>query len=189
MSGIGTTTAEEVFSERVELQPRTSDPSGTEEGEGWIRSDVAPETDQIGTLRFDTGSGTVDLPIFDTAASPVADIETHLRVPVGGQQGFIPTTNDGAAVPKVGVWDSGTRYGAHNALELSPVPQSVIDTRFIGSGDNSLYAIDADTGSEQWSYATGGNIRSSTIGGADGWAFTARPGVVGNTEPLDASDF
>jgi len=114
--GIGTITADDVFSERVELQPRTSDPSGTEDGEGWVRSDVTPKTDQIGTLRFDTGSGTVDLPIFDTTASTGDNVETHLRVPVGNTRGFVPTTDDGAAIPKVGVWDSGVRYGAHDSL-------------------------------------------------------------------------
>jgi hypothetical protein len=146
--GIGSITAEEVFSERVELQPRTSDPSNTEEGEGWIRSDVAPKTGQIGTLRFDTGSGTVDLPIFDTAASPDAGIETHLRVPVGGQQGFVPTTDDGGEVPAVGVWDSGTRYGGHNALKLGP---------------------DASAGIHQWPYAEGsGDTAQDAAGSADG---------------------
>ena len=51
--------------ERYGWDVRTSDPQNHSEGEAWIRSDLSPDTDQIGTLRWDAGGGTIwDIPIF-----------------------------------------------------------------------------------------------------------------------------
>jgi hypothetical protein len=115
MSGIGTTTAAEVFSERVELQPRTSDPSSTEEGEGWIRSDIAPESNQIATFRVDTGGSTIDVPILQTGTATDGVVEA-LRLSVGGTLGYVPAIPESkAAFPALRLQHNGQVYGWHDA--------------------------------------------------------------------------
>jgi hypothetical protein len=91
MPGVGVVTAKDVFTERVELQPRTSDPSSTEEGEGWVRSDVAPDSNQIATFRVDTGGSTIDVPILQTGTATEGVVEA-LRLSVGGTLGYVPAT-------------------------------------------------------------------------------------------------
>lgn len=115
MSGIGTITAAEVFSERVELQPRTSDPTTTEEGEGWIRSDIAPESNQIATFRVDTGGSTIDVPILQTGTS-TGDVVEALRLSVGGTLGYVPAIPESkAAFPALRLQHNGQIYGWHDA--------------------------------------------------------------------------
>lgn len=115
MSGIGTITAAEVFAERVELQPRTTDPTTTEEGEGWIRSDVAPKTDQIATFRVDTGGSTIDVPILQPGTSTDGVVEA-LRVSVGGTVGYVPAIPENkAAFPALRLQHNGQVYGWHDS--------------------------------------------------------------------------
>jgi len=40
-------------------------------------------------------------------------------------------------------------------------PTVVSGTVYVGSDDDSLYAIDAETGDEEWNYTTGDDVRSS----------------------------
>lgn len=113
--------------ERLELQVRTTDPGTTHEGEAWIRSDVAPKTDQIATLRVDHGSGTWDIPIFDSAASAGQNVTPALRVRVGGVTGFVPATDDSPTFNAVRLQHDGSQYAAHDALTASAIPDSVVD--------------------------------------------------------------
>ena len=118
--GVGKISAAEFFSEQVRITPLTSDPSDTAEGELWLRADLAPEDDQLATLRLDTGGSSVDIPVFDVAADVPDEIETQLRLFADGQQGFVPTTADDPSVPQLGVWSGGVRYGAADALSAIP---------------------------------------------------------------------
>lgn len=170
--GRGIIDAEKLRTERYQFTTRTTDPANTREGEGWIRSDISPETDQIGTLRFDTGGGsTFDLPIFDASAASSktgSDVEAHLRVTVGSTQGFVPTTDDGAAFPKVGVYEGGVRYGAHDPLELNAIPDSVVSrpdddstfTQSISAGLVIQPASDFDAIAARISANTSGTTRA-----------------------------
>ena len=74
-------------------------------------------------------------------------------------------------------------YSTGGGIYSSP---AVVDgTVYVGSDDGDLHAVNASDGTEEWTYSTGGGIYySSTIGIHDGWTFASRPGVVGNTEPL-----
>ncbi len=76
-------------SQKCGVSELTSDPADHQEGERWIRTDLAPETDQIATYRFDMGAdGVVDIPIYDAGAT-VDGVEKVRRVQVNGQTGFI----------------------------------------------------------------------------------------------------
>jgi hypothetical protein len=110
--------------ERLELEQRTSDPTSTKEGEAWLRTDLAPATDQIATVRFDNGSGTWDIPVFDDAAT-VENVEKVLRIPVAGTVGFVPVTTASAAFPDLGFQHNGSRHGLHDSLTASAIPDSV----------------------------------------------------------------
>lgn len=109
--------------ERYQLEVRTTDPNSTQNGEMWIRSDVAPDTDQIGTLRVDNGSGTWDVPIYDDAAS-VSNVEKLLRVPIGGTTGFIPVTTEGGTFPQLRMQHGGSLHEFHDDTEASAIPDS-----------------------------------------------------------------
>lgn len=112
-------------SERYQLEQRTTDPASTSEGEMWIRTDLAPDSDQLATLRFDAGGSTWDVPIYDVAAT-TDNVEKAWRVQVGGATGFVPITDDNAAHPALKFQHNGTAYGAHNALTASAIPDSAI---------------------------------------------------------------
>jgi len=110
-------------SEQYGVEQRTSDPSEHKEGERWIRTDLAPDTDQIATYRFDMGTEVVDIPIFDESAT-TENVEKVRRVQVGGQTGFIPFTSSGPAYPEWAFQHNGSRLGAHDALTASAIPDS-----------------------------------------------------------------
>jgi serine/threonine protein kinase len=78
---------------------------------------------------------------FDVAHSRINPFEKVLN-----------TSNVGQLIP---VWS----YTTGDAVGSSPaVVNGVV---YVGSGDHSLYALDAGTGNKLWSYATGGSIGSS----------------------------
>lgn len=105
-------------SERYEVEQRTSDPAVHQEGDRWIRTDLAPETDQIATYRFDMGSQVVDFPIYDTAASVDGVVKVR-RVQVNGTTGFIPFAESNASYPEWAFQHNGKRFGAHDSLEAT----------------------------------------------------------------------
>jgi len=149
--GIGRISAEEFWTGQVRLTPLTSDPADSEEGELWLRADIAEEDDQLGTLRLDTGGSTVDIPVFDVGADVPDDVSTQLRLVVDGQQGFVPTTAEGADIQELGLWSGGVRYGAADGL--SAIPDSGVIDNFEDSPDgpyddetiNDFYSIDTES--------------------------------------------
>ncbi|GAA0305466.1 LamG-like jellyroll fold domain-containing protein [Halarchaeum salinum] len=112
-------------SERYQLERRTSDPATTQEGEMWIRTDIAPDADQLATLRFDNGSGTWDIPIYDTTAT-TDNVSKALRFEVAGSTGFVPVTTSGGTYDALRLQHNDSTYAFHDALEASAIPDSVI---------------------------------------------------------------
>lgn len=114
--------------ERVGLEVRTSDPAITKEGDYWVRSDIAPASEQIATLRFDRGASIVDIPIFNSAAS-VTNVKKVWRLEVGGVTGFVPLAASGesGSYPWLRFQHGGAALETHNALEVSAIPDSVVD--------------------------------------------------------------
>lgn len=107
-----------------------SDPSNTSRGEWWIRTDKTPKTDQIAQFRQDNGTSTPNkAPIFSTSVTLGSDVYVGPRFKFDdGTVGFIPVTDQGGAVgsPRLKN-DDGTVYESHDALELSAIPDEVID--------------------------------------------------------------
>lgn len=136
--GRGTLDTGLLRAEQHDWQVRTTDPASTQEGDAWVRSDLAPETDQIATLRFDRGGSVVDIPIFDSAAS-VTNVEKVWRVQVGGVTGFIPLAASGetGAYEFLKFQHAGTALDTHDGLQVSAIPDSV----------RNHYPIDAGSGS------------------------------------------
>jgi outer membrane protein assembly factor BamB len=66
-----------------------------------------------------------------------------------------PDGHTGPDAPVTTRW----RFDTLGPVRLSP---AVVDgTVYVGSYDNSLYAVDAATGNQQWQFDTDGNVRSS----------------------------
>jgi len=76
-------------SERYELESRTTDPASYNEGEAWLRTDLAPDANQLATLRFYNGTTIYNIPILSLGSS-FASVDEALRVPVAGTTGYIP---------------------------------------------------------------------------------------------------
>jgi len=130
--GVGRISAEQFWTEQVRLTALESDPNDSEEGELWLREDVAEEDDQLATIRLDTGGSTVDIPVFDVGADVPDDVSTQLRLVVDGQQGFVPTVEDGGSIPQLAVWSDGVR---HEAIEeLVALPDGLINQYELSEG-------------------------------------------------------
>jgi len=172
--GIGRISAEQFWTEQVRLTPLTSDPTGTAEGELWLRADIAEEDDQLATLRLNSGGSTVDIPVFDVAADVPDDVSTQLRLVVDGQQGFVPTVEDGGSIPQLGVWSDGVRHEAIEELFALPDSEELIVNWPI------------DEGSDSTVNDTSGNNNDGTIKGADWLSDSAvEGGLALDFEPSD----
>jgi len=149
-------------SQKYGVSELTSDPADHQEGERWIRTDLAPETDQIATYRFDMGAdGVVDIPIYDAGAT-VDGVEKVRRVQVNGQTGFIPFTSSGATYPEWAFQHNGTRLGAHDALEASAIPDSGdLHARY----DATELSLNDGNSVATWSDATGNGYDLTASGG------------------------
>jgi hypothetical protein len=130
-------------SERYGFELRTTDPANHSEGEMWIRTDVAPDTDQLATLRFDNGSGTWDIPIYDAAAS-VNGVSKAQRIPIGGTTGFIPLVENGGVFDPLRLQHNGVWYGAHDSL--SAIPDSGVSRWEFDDDSDTTTAIDSWSG-------------------------------------------
>lgn len=113
--------------EQLVIEVRTDDPATTEEGDIWMRSDLAPEANQEGTLRFDAGTEVWDIPIFQkgTAVDTVVEV---LGARINGVSGYVPAAPNGdAQFAELGFQHAGTRYGLHDAVEPVAIPDSVLE--------------------------------------------------------------
>lgn len=121
------------------VEVRSNDPSNPEPDERWIRSDIAPETNQIATLR--TGDGT-DIPLFETGTAQETVREAR-RAYVNGQWGYYPLAPESeAAYPERRVYHDGAWHAYHDRV----APGSAIpDSAVYRLTANSLSASDGNT--------------------------------------------
>jgi hypothetical protein len=122
--------AQTLRSEQFELEARTSDPSDAQPGEYWIRTDQTnANPDVIAQLRRQDNSGVTTCPIFASAedSNLGTDVVRGPSVVLDdGSVGFVAmTTGSGAVGSPRAVNAAGTEYVSHDALELSPIPDSV----------------------------------------------------------------
>ncbi len=125
--------------------------------------------------RSETGGAVRSSPT--VASVPAGDGSTERRVFVGSNDDEVVALD---AATGERVW----RFGTNGNVVSSPTVVNVTDTDaggtvgwtvFVGSGkfslatDDTLYAIDATTGTETWQFETGGAVRSSpTVATVDG---------------------
>lgn len=108
----------DVYGKQWAFSPRTSDPSGTEQGDMWLRTDL-DSGDKLATLRFDHGSGVWDVPVFPTGTSE-SGVEEVLRVQTPNGLGFVPILDNSPAFSQLGFQHAGTRYGLHDSVNAIP---------------------------------------------------------------------
>lgn len=123
--------AQTLRSEQFEFEARSSDPADAQPGEYWIRVDqTSSNPDVIAELRRQDTSGVTTAPIF--ASAEESNLGTDVvRGPsvvlADGSVGFVAmTTGDGAVGSPRAVNAAGTLYVSHDALELNPIPDSVV---------------------------------------------------------------
>lgn len=108
-----------IYTERWTFEVRTSDPANTEEGDWWVRGDLAPESNQLATFRFDHGGGVWDIPIYESGTSEPSVYEVW-TFRVNGSLGFIPLIEAGdAAFTELRFQHNGTTTAMHNAPGLA----------------------------------------------------------------------
>lgn len=171
--GRGVVEYETFRSERYEFEERTTDPSSTTEGDAWIRTDIAPATDQIATLRFDNGGSTIDIPLFDSAAT-TTNVTKVWRVAVGGQTGFIPLSTVGGTYPQLRFKHNSSVLEAHDSLSATAIPdtsmfQSAVYQFWAGTGigvsDGNVATTWVDALSDVSASATGSPVYRSDQAG------------------------
>lgn len=162
-------------SERYGLEERTSDPATTYEGEAWIRTDLAPDTDQIATLRFDAGGSVWDIPIYDRTAT-TDGVSKAWSIQVGGVTGFIPLTTTSPAFNALKYQHNGSAYGAHDALTASAIPDSALDQNLLVWYRFASNSVTDTAASDEYANSTEENGTNS------GATYLSNGGV---TDPLD----
>lgn len=153
--------AQTLRTEQFEFEARTSDPADAQPGEYWFRVDqTSTNPDVIAELRRQDTSGVTTCPIF--AASEESNLGTDVTrgpsvVLDDGSVGFIVmATGRGAVGSPRAVNSAGTQYVSHNALELSPIPDSAI-SRWEYEDDS-----DTSTAIDSWPSGYDGNINGAT---------------------------
>lgn len=151
MSGRGIVEGEIFRSELIEANARTSDPTNPAVGDWWIRSDVQPSVDgatTVGALRIQGSGGVLEVPFFD--AAEVSNLGSDVYVGErfrfdDGTVGFIAETDQGGSLgsPRL-VAPDGTEFQAHDALELSALPDSAVYRWKLDEGAGT--SINADIG-------------------------------------------
>jgi len=125
-------------SERYQLEQRTSDPATTQEGDMWIRTDLAPDTNQLATLRFANGGGTIDIPIYDVAASAASKISKAWRVQTGGVTGFVPILETSGTYDQLRIQRGSNWWGTHDSLSAISDPVDHYDELLYEDKGNTL---------------------------------------------------
>lgn len=117
--------------ESLSFDPLTADPSSTEKGEMWLRTDLDGEVaDQLATLRFNDGSTVRDIPVLDL----YGDHNYHgvLGVDINGQRGIIPVDDpEEVTLPELAVQLGNSRLGFDSLQEPSTIPDSEADQKLI----------------------------------------------------------
>lgn len=105
--------ADSMTGEQFVFDERTADPSSTQEGERWLRTDLT-SGDKIATLRVDVGSSILDVPVFPVGTAEDSVVEA-IRVRVGSQTGYIPAVPEtNANFPALRLQHNGQVFGYHD---------------------------------------------------------------------------
>lgn len=177
MSGRGIVEEEVFRSELIEANARTSDPTFSTVGDLWIRSDVQPNVSgatTVAALRIQGSGGVLEVPLFDSseASNLGADVYVGERRRFDdGTVGFIAVTDQGGSLgsPRLLAPDR-TEYEAHDALEVSAIPDSVVSRPTDDgstSGEADKWALIVETKSE-WP-SLGARISQNTSGATRGY--------------------
>ena len=107
--------------ERLNLQPRTDDPTDLRDGTAWIRGDL--DDDQLATFRYYDGAETVDLPILpaEEDVDEEGGVSKAVRVVVEGEEGFIPISpREDATSPEWSIQHDGHMFGFTDNFAATP---------------------------------------------------------------------
>jgi len=105
--------ADSMTGEQFVFDERTADPSSTQEGERWLRTDLT-SGDKIATLRVDVGTSILDVPVFPVGTAEDSVVEA-IRVRVGSQTGYIPAVPEtNANFPALRLQHNGQVFGYHD---------------------------------------------------------------------------
>lgn len=143
MSARGIIESEVWRSEQLEAAERESDPANPAVGESWVRVDINPSVDgaqALAELRIQGPTGVLQVPLIDIQDQPSLgpDVYVGPRCFLGsyvdnglsgvGEIAFVPVTDQGGALgsPRV-VTPAGVEFEAHDAVELSAIPDSVVN--------------------------------------------------------------
>lgn len=110
----------DAYTDRLNLNLRTSDPANPGAGEAWVRTDL-DSGDRLATLRV---QGVGDVPIFPTGMSGENVVEVfRCQLPAG--TGFVPLATNGT-YSQLGFQHDGSAYQFHDALTADAIPDSVV---------------------------------------------------------------
>jgi len=113
--GTASTPLSKLFTERVVLDVRTTDPSSPEKGAIWFREDLDSGTEKFGELRWYDGSSTNGIPVFDKGTSG-SKVEEVLGFKTADGIGFVPAIDRAnATYPQLSLQHGGTTLGLHDS--------------------------------------------------------------------------
>ncbi|QLD84609.1 hypothetical protein HWV23_02700 [Natronomonas halophila] len=196
--GRGIIEAERFRTERLGLAALTSDPTDTQPGEAWLRTDLngASGDDQIATLRFQTSSGITSLRVFATSGVRPDEAAVY-RVFVGGEIGVVPVLpTENAQAPGVRIQHNGVKALGRrpvqspafaNAIHHYPMHDGdgTVLPDYIGSADGDIqgpawtfgtyqadYALEGDGSGDYVTFQGNLSTYGSTLNGEASFAFT-----------------
>ena len=147
--------------ERLNLNPRTDDPTNLRAGTAWIRGDL--DDDQLATFRYYDGTETVDLPILpaEEDVDEEGGISKALRVVVAGEEGFIPIgPREDATHPEWTIQHAGDMFGFTD--NFAAIPDNLIERQYFGT-DAGIYSVDTESESVEWTSATDNVYATSPV--------------------------
>jgi len=140
--GTASTPLSKLFTERVALDVRTSDPSSPEKGAIWFREDLDSGTDKFGELRWYDGSSTNGIPVFDKGTSG-SSVEEVLGFKTADGIGYVPTASrSDAAYQQLSFQHSGSTLGLHDGKIASTIVDDFEDGNISEyGGDTGKYSV------------------------------------------------
>jgi len=164
--GTTSTPLAKLFTERVVLDVRTTDPSSPETGAIWFREDLDSGADKFGELRWFDGSSTNSIPVFDKGTSG-SSVEEVLGFKTADGIGFIPTISRADATdPQLSFQHGGSTLGLHNA-QTNATYDSYEDGDIAEyGGDKAFYSV-VDESNLGFSAQDGSKVLEVTFGGGD----------------------
>lgn len=136
MSGRGIVEADIWRTQQIEAEERSSDPPNPAVGDWWVRADLNPSVEGVfalAELRIQGQGGVLKVPLIDILDQDTLgpDVYVGPRFLLGSYGirgvGFVPVTDQGGALgsPRVAT-PAGVEFEAHDAVELSAIPDSAV---------------------------------------------------------------